>query len=272
MPHVAYGEFYALAMRTHRSRLLAMGVAAISGLLLFATSGCSIAPREFPPSGANEPEVVAARQAAAAAEEELLAATALGEPISTSVQDYCQSGTYSEPWGPRDPYFWACGHVTSWVVGTDLQDPAELIAAYRAHFASIGCELSETSFDRTAEYWATYGVPGENSNGERYTVDNLPSAGALCSDGAEIGIGFRSGADFEASRLVRYYLSDGEQITDQPHDQAAVRANGGLIVTLITGTPYHYVPRGGTAPSGESTPEPQHCACYSGSECDCPGG
>lgn len=235
--------------------------------------GCAIAPRELPPSGANEPDVVAAREEAAAAEETLLAKTAMGEPISKSVQDYCKSGTYSEPWGPRDPYYWSCGHVTSWVVGTDIGDPAELIAVYRAHLTSIGCEPSETDFDMAAQYWAMYGVPGENANGERYTVDDLPGASARCSDGTGVGIGFRSAAEFDASTLVTYYASDGEQIIDQPHNETAVRASGrALIVTLSTSTGYHYVLRGDSEPSPETTPEPQRCACYSGSECDCPGG
>lgn len=240
---------------------------------VLSMSGCAVVPGEFPPSGANEPDVVAAREEAAAAQGELLANAAMGEVISEAVLDYCRSGSYSEPWGPRDPYYWSCGHVTSWVVGTDSEDPGELIAAYRAHLASIGCEPSEADFDMTAQYWEMYGVSGQNANGERYTVDNLPSASARCPDGAGIGIGFRSAEEFDASTLVTYYAGDGEQIADQPHDQAAVRASGrALVVTLWTSTTYHDVPRGGSDPSPETTPEPERCACYSGSECECPGG
>lgn len=139
-------------------------VAGIIGSVLLM-SGCAIAPHDDPPSGADEPNVVAAREEATAAEERLLAKTAMGELLSESVQDYCKSGTYSKPWGPRDPYHWSCGHVTSWVVGTDIEDPAELIAAHRAHLTSIGCEPSETDFDMVAKYWEKYGAPGENANG-----------------------------------------------------------------------------------------------------------
>ncbi len=214
--------------------------ASILGLLI-STTGCASTSSDFPPSGAEEPEVVAASEQAASEQENLLKATALAEPISTSVQDYCASGSYSEPWGPRDPYYWSCGRVTSWVVGTEIQDPAELITAYRTHLISLGCEPSEADFEMTARYWEMYGVPGENANGERYTVDNLPTAGGYCADGAGISIGFRSAAGFDASTLVTYYASDGERILDQPHDESAVRALGSaLVVTLST---RHRIPR-----------------------------
>jgi hypothetical protein len=72
--------------------------------------------------------VVAARAAAVAEEQDLLVAASLGEPITTSVQDTCKRGTYSAPWGPYDPYYWSCGHVTSRVVSTATVDPAQLIA------------------------------------------------------------------------------------------------------------------------------------------------
>lgn len=101
----------------------------------------------------------------------------------------------------------------------------------------------------------------------------MPGASARYSDGTGLGIGFGAAAEFDASTLVRYYASDGEQIIDQPHNEAAVRDSGrALVVTLSTSTVYHDVPRDDSEPSPETTPEPQHCACYSGSECDCPGG
>lgn len=249
-----------------------LSIAATLGVLL-ATSGCTIASGSFPPSGAEDPAVVTAREQAASEQEILLTTTAMSEPISTSVQDYCETGSYSEPWGPRDPYYWSCGRVTSWVVGTETHDPAELIMAYRARLISLGCEPSEADFEMTARYWEMYGIPGENANGERYTVDDLPGAGGNCEGGAWVGIGFGSAAEFDASTLVTYYASDGEKILDQPHDESAVHALGSaLIVTLSTRTEYHYVPRGGSEPSPSTTPEPLHCACYSGSQCDCPGG
>jgi hypothetical protein len=118
-----------------------------------------------------------------------------------------------------------------------------------------------------------YGVPGKNANGDPYTVDNLPGAGGHCADGTWVGLSFRSSAEFDASRLVTYTASDGEKIEDRPHDEAAVRSSGrALIVTLSTSTTYHDVPRGGTDPTPDTTPEPPRCVCYSGGDCDCPGG
>src|SRR5688572_14873286 len=124
-------------MSTRRAPGLAMLVAVSSALAVLVMTGCAPGS-EFPPSGSHEPEVVAAREKVAAEHEELLGMAALGGPLSVSIQDYCKSGTYSAVWGPHDPYYWSCGRATSWVVGTDTTDPAELIAAYRAHLTAIG--------------------------------------------------------------------------------------------------------------------------------------
>jgi len=244
-------------------------VIAIAGLL--PLSACAVEAGGFPPSGAHDSDVVAARTAAAADEQDLLIAAALGEPISTSVQDTCARGSYSAPWGPYDPYYWSCRHMTSRVVSTGTADPAQLISAYRAHLFAVGCTPDEAAFDMTAEYWEMYGIPGHNANGEAYTVDDLPGGTALCNDGRSIGVAFRSAAGFDTTTFSTYAEGDGETMTNEPLDLSAIRARAPeLVVVLNTGTGYHSVLR--QEPETPSTLEPGYCACYSGSKCDCPGG
>lgn len=258
-------------MSIQGSRFFKLLLAVVCGSAALLMSGC--ASHEFPPSGSDQPHVVAAREEAAAEQDALLAKAVMGERISVSVNDNCRIGTYSEPWGPRDNYYWQCVHTTSWVVGSDLVDAGELIEGYRAHLSETGCEPDAASFDQAARYWAMYGVTGQNVNGEPYTVDSLPGAGARCPDGTHIGIGFRSSAAFDVSKYVTFYASDGEEIESRPHDQVAIRTSGSeLVVALSTSTTYHDVPRDNVQRSSETTPEPFRCACYSGSECDCPGG
>ncbi|MFK4834324.1 hypothetical protein ACI3KY_01190 [Microbacterium sp. ZW T2_14] len=162
-------------MSTLRARCLAMLVAVTSGFVVVVLSGCAPASVS-PPSGSHDPDVVAAREEVAAEQEGLLATAALGEPLSVGVQDYCKRGTYSAVWGPHDSYYWSCGRVTSWIVGTDTEDPAELIAAYRAHLTAIGCDPDEADFDMAAQYWAMYGIPGENANGARTPSTTCPAS------------------------------------------------------------------------------------------------
>jgi len=258
-------------MRRRSSPLRAATLVAIAAAGLLPLSACASGAGQPPPSGAHDPEVVAARAAAVAEEQDLLVAAALGEPITTSVQDTCKRGTYSAPWGPYDPYYWSCGHVTSRVVSTATVDPAQLIADYRAHLAEVGCTPDEAAFDMTAEYWQMYGVPGHNANGEAYTVDDLPGGTAVCADGRTVGVAFRSAAGFDTKTFFTYVEGDGETITDEPPDLAAIRDRAPeLVVVLSTSTGYHSVLR--KEPEPPSTPEPGYCACYSGSACDCPGG
>lgn len=250
-----------------RAVLIAAG--AVS--LLLSTAGCALTSPEFPPSGAREPDVVAAREAAAAALETLLATAAMGEPLSTSVQDSCRPGSYSVPWGPFDSYFWLCEHQTSWVVAAGSADPAEVIAAYRSHLAATECEPDASDFDAVASDWEAYGIPGQLDSGEPYTVDDLRIASARCSNGALVGIRFGSAAGFDSSTLWMS-SAENEQIIDRPHDENLIHARGAeLIVTLSVSTRYHEVSRG-SEPSPASTPEQSRCACYSGSPCECPGG
>ncbi|PVW02964.1 hypothetical protein DEA06_14420 [Microbacterium sp. Gd 4-13] len=197
----------------------------------------------------------------------------MGEALSMGVRDGCESGTNSEPWGPRDYFYWRCNRTTSWVVRSDLGDPGEIIAAYRAHLAAIGCEPDPASFDMAAQYWALYGPTRQNANGEPYTVDDLPGAGANCTEDMQIGIGFRSSVGFDVAQYEHSYTSDGEEIEARNLDQTVIRSSGTeYIVTLSASTSYHQVLRSDPQPSDESTPEPLPCACYSGSSCDCPGG
>lgn len=255
--------------RVPRFRAVLLSLIAVGALL--PLSACASGSGHAPPSGAQDPEVVAARTAAAGAEDELLAAAAMGEVISTGVQDYCERGSYSAPWGPFDPYYWSCGHVTTRVVSTDTADPAALIAGYRARLGDIGCVPDEAAFDMTAQYWQMYGVPGHNANGDPYSVDDLPGGTAVCADGRSMGVAVRSAAGFDRGTFFTYAEGDGEKITDQRVDAALVHARAPeLVVVLSTSTGYHSVLR--NEPEPEDTPDRGYCACYSGSPCDCPGG
>jgi hypothetical protein len=246
-------------------------IIALCAAALVVMSGCA-AP-ELSPSGPDEPEVVAAREGLAQRQDSILTSVAMGTPLSVSVNDACDRGSYSAPWGPFDDYDWQCGRWTSWVVGSDIVDPGALIAAYRAHLSEAGCEPDVSTFDQVTGYWATYGVAGHLDSGEPYTVDSLPDASAQCPDGTQIGITFGSSAAFDASEDATFSVDEGEVVEARPHDQNAVRTSGGeLIVVLGTNSVYHVVPRGGPEPSSDTTPRPLPCACYSGSECDCPGG
>lgn len=271
MPVGAWSAPYALTMSMRGSVVFRWSLASACAALMLLVAGCGPAPEPIPPSGADEPEVVAAREEVAASQEALLAKAAMGEPISVSVDDSCRRGTYSSPWGPFDDYHWQCGYRTSVIVGSDLPDAGALIAAYRAHLGSIGCEPAVGDFDLIEGYWEMYGVRGHLDSGEPYTVDDLPDAAAQCSDGRRVFIGFRSSAGFDAADYENLYAD--EVIENRLPDQAAVRASGRpLVVVLTMDTTYHVVSRFEEEPSTGPTPDPLHCSCYSGSVCDCPGG
>ena len=254
-----------------RPKVVTAGLVVLCAAALLALSGCGYSGGERPPSGAREPVAVAARVAAAATQEAHLRHAAAAEPISTSVDDNCEPGRFSAPWGPFDSYYWSCRRTTSWVVTSVFVDPGELIAAVRAHLATTECQPDVSSFDQVQQYWAMYGVRGHLDSGEAYTVNNLPSAVAQCPDGARIGIAFSSAAAFDASKYLNLNASEGEIIEAKPHDQTAVHTSDSeLILVMSTDINYYSVPR--SKPELEPTRDPNWCACYSGSECDCPGG
>lgn len=267
----AWREPYALTMSMRGSVALRWSVASAAVVLGLFMAGCAYAPESQPPSGADEPEVVAARGEAAEMQSALLEKAAMSPLLSVSVDDSCQSGSYSAPWGPFDLYYWKCEYWTSVVVGSDIADAGELIATYRAHLGSIGCEPDPAEFDQVEGYWAMYGVRGHLDDGEPYTVDDLPSAAAQCPDGRQVFIGFRSSAAFDAEEGANLWAD--EVIESRPHDQEAVRASGSPnVVVLSMRTTYHVVERFAEERFTEETPAPERCSCYSGSECDCPGG
>lgn len=271
MPVGAWSAPYALTMSMRGSVSFRWSVASACTALVLFLAGCGLASDPPPPSGADEPEAVAAREEAAETQGEILEKVAMSAPISVSVDDSCRRGSYSVPWGPFDDYYWTCEYRTTVVVGSDVTDAGELIAAYRTHLGSIGCEPDVAEFDQVEGYWAMYGVRGHLDDGEPYTVDDLPSADAQCADGERVFIGFRSSAGFDVE--VGANLWADEVIESRPHDQDAVRASGSPnVVVLSMRTTYHVVPRFVEERSTETTPAPPHCSCYSGSVCDCPGG
>lgn len=240
-------------------------VAVIATVLTLAA--CQSQP--FPPSGAHDPEVMAAREAAVAEERELLSELAMQQPLTEAATDYCDAGQNN--FKIRDPYFWTCGHSTIWVVPDAQTDPALLISAYRSHLETVGCEPDAADFGMASDYWATMGVAGENAHGEPYTVDSLPSASAICEDGRRIGIRFGTAAGVESDETL-FAFAGSEIIEQTPFDRAAIAASTTpLVVTLTVGTNYHYISR--TKDIEESDPStPPVCVCHSGGSCDCPGG
>lgn len=247
-------------------------IAAVCAAVALTLASCASGTGGSAPSGAHDPNTVAAREALAQAQESVLTATALGEPVSKSIDDVCEHGSYSAPWGPFDSYAWQCERWTSWVVSTDLADAGVLIDAYRTHLVEAGCAPDEAEWDMLTSYWTQYGIPGQNVHGDTYTVDNLPGASAICAPYGSVYLRISTPVGVEPP-LRSYAEPQDQAIEFIAHDGEAIAASGSsLVVELSTGAWYHDVPRGGTAPSHDTTPEPLPCTCHSGSDCDCPGG
>jgi hypothetical protein len=244
----------------------------VCGAAMLVLTACGSPNDSTAPSGADDPRTVAAREALAADQESALDAAALGEPVSKSIDDVCEHGSYSVPWGPFDSYDWQCERWTSWVVTTEITDAGVLIEAYRTHLLEAGCTPDEAEWDMLASYWNQYGIPGENDHGDPYTVDNLPGASALCPSHGNVFLRFSTPGGLEPA-LHSYAEPQDEAIEFLAHDGGAIAASGSaLVIELSTRDWYHDVPRGGTAPSHDTTTEPLPCMCHSGSDCDCPGG
>lgn len=226
-----------MLMHMARARTTVAVVVLVATVL--ALAACQSEP--FPPSGAQDPEVIAAREAAAADERELLSEVAMQQPLTEAVTDSCHAGQNN--FKIKDRYFWTCGHSTIWVVPDPQTDPELLISAYRAHLEAVGCEPDASDFGMVSSYWASMGVAGENAHGEPYTVDSLPSARATCGDGRRIGIRFGTAAGV-ASDETLFAFAGTEIIEQTPFDRAAIAANTSPhVVTLTVGTNYHYVSR-----------------------------
>lgn len=205
-------------------------------------TGCAV--EGPPPSGSQDPLVVAAREQIAKDQSKILTAAALQEPLSISVDDGCIRGQHSAPWGPFDGYYWQCRYATSWVVSSELVDPALLIEAYRTHLSTVDCEPDVAAFDQVESYWQMYGTTGRLDTGETYTVDSLPPATAQCPDGARIAVTFGSSAAYEPPELIGIAEYEGEQVDVRPHDLDAIRGSGSpLVVTLSMWGIYHEVSR-----------------------------
>ncbi|MEV4688238.1 hypothetical protein [Microbacterium sp. LWH3-1.2] len=213
---------------------------------------------------------MAARAAGVEEEQALLERAAMQPPITAAASDSCDAG--EDSWKIHDSYYWICSHVTYWVVPEPQPDPVLIIAAYRAHLESIGCEPDEPSFGMAADYWATMRVAGENAHGEPYTVDSLPDVFATCGeDRRRVSLRFGTAAGVKGDALL--FAFGGEEVIEQtPFDRAALQANTTpLVVTLTVGTKYHKISRYEDDEPDEPA-SPLGCACYSGSTCDCPGG
>lgn len=252
-----------LAPMVKMRRSAVVGSAALSAILLL--SGCGLlAPSPPLPSGAQDPDVVAARERSDEEQVAVLERIAGREPLSARRVDSCGRG--QDNWWVRDGYDWRCVRSVSWVLADSTADPAALITEWRSRLVEVGCEPDEAEFDMVESYWQMFGVPGENSNGDPYTIDDLPSASAWCGT-ARVGIGFSTPRTVNVDSAGAYV---DEVITDEPHDVTSIRGSfEPHVVILGTNENYHSVP-------GYEAPKPEvddgYCACYSGGTCDCPGG
>ncbi|WJM15303.1 hypothetical protein [Microbacterium arborescens] len=238
-------------------------------VLVLAMAACSqgrVDPQEY------DPYTVAQRADAAAAAEAALSRAAGGVVLTTETTDVCSPGRRN--WWVQDLSAWTCSRSSRWLVAAASGDPGEVIAGYRAHLTDAGCTVDESSYGMVERYWADWGVAGMYQNGEPYTVDDLPSAFAMC-DNQSVGIAFRTPA---AVRAPAPALSSTLVIEYDAFELEAVTGAGiPFVVVLRTSRGYHSVDwtgeiSGKDEDDAESDFPPGWSDCYSGSDCDCPGG
>ncbi len=248
-------------------RVVIAAVGSVSLALLVA--GCS---QGHVDAQAYDPYTVAQRADAAASTEAALSRATDGAMLTTQTTDVCSPGR--KTWWVQDFSAWSCARSSRWVVAVASSDPAEAIVGYRAHLTEAGCTIDEASFGMVEDYWADYGVPGQNDSGDRYTVDDLPSAFATCEN-ERVGIDFQTPAAVQASAPSP---SSSLVIEYDALDLSAVTSAGTpLVVVLDSRRNYHSVSWTGEISGKDEDVEesdfpPGWCACHSGGDCDCPGG
>ena len=254
-----------VARRPRRLFVATVGCVAV----VLAVSACSrgrVDPQEY------DPYTVAQRADAAASAEAALSRAAGGVVLTTETTDVCSPGQRN--WWVQDLSAWTCSRSSRWLVAPASGDPGEVIAGYRAHLTAAGCTVDESSYGMVERYWADWGVTGMYENGEPYTVDDLPSASAMC-DNQSVGSAFRTPP---AVRAPAPALSSTLVIEYDAFELEAVTGAGiPFAVVLRTSRGYHSVDwtraiSGKGEDDAESDVAPGWCACLGGGDCDCPGG
>jgi hypothetical protein len=227
-------------------------------LMVSACSQGRVDPQE------HDPYTVAQRADASAAAEAALSRAAGGAVLATETSDVCSPA--EKNWWVEDLSAWTCSRSSRWVVAATSGDPGDVIAGYRAHLTQAGCTLDEASYGMVERYWADYGVAGEYENGDPYTVDDLPSASAMC-DTETVGIDFRTPAAVQAAASAPSSSLIIEN--DALELEALTSAGTPLVVVLGTSRSYHSVSwMGEISGKDEDDAEPDFptgwCARHSG--------